>query len=477
MRPTIAASLILLIASLPAVAEPPAPLALQAWVSIGMNTNFALDASGDVQSAAGANIVIRARHVDTRQFGGALSGADAQTLQGRQVVLSAHLSADTGTRGTSLWLRADDSNGRSLAFASSGDKPIVGGEEPALRQLSLRIPAAAQRIVFGVGMNGNGRAQAQQLRLDIQASTATDSSTPARSTTTPREVADAAIAIVRANALKSGTVDWDKASTSLLAAADRASTTAEIHAPIRQLLGMLGDGHSALISPDAAQEHSRTAKTASAAEVKSLGSGIGYVQMPAFVGREAQASLAFANAIATHIEHLAPQASVGWVLDLRSNGGGNMWPMLAALKPLLGSGIVGGARFADGKSIDWRAGDRIDDAAAAPRKDLSSARVAVLLGSRTASSGEAVAVAFHGRPQSRSFGQASAGRSSINSSYPLPDGSLLLLTTALDIDRNGVVFGGPLQPDEATAAADANADPALAAATAWLTRQHRQSGD
>jgi len=32
---------------------------------------------------------------------------------------------------------------------------------------------------------------------------------------------------------------------------------------------------------------------------------------------------------------------IGWIVDLRGNGGGNMWPMLAGVGPVLGEGVVG----------------------------------------------------------------------------------------------------------------------------------------
>jgi C-terminal processing protease CtpA/Prc len=32
---------------------------------------------------------------------------------------------------------------------------------------------------------------------------------------------------------------------------------------------------------------------------------------------------------------------VGWIVDLRGNSGGNMWPMVAGIGPILGEGIIG----------------------------------------------------------------------------------------------------------------------------------------
>src|SRR5206468_4322951 len=55
----------------------------------------------------------------------------------------------------------------------------------------------------------------------------------------------------------------------------------------------------------------------------------------------------------------------------------------------------------------------------------------------TASSGEAITISFRGRPGARSFGAPTAGLSTGNEEYALPDGSMLFLTTSIEADRIG----------------------------------------
>jgi C-terminal processing protease CtpA/Prc len=40
------------------------------------------------------------------------------------------------------------------------------------------------------------------------------------------------------------------------------------------------------------------------------------------------------------LEKARSQTTAGWIVDLRGNGGGNLWPMLGALAPLLADGHV-----------------------------------------------------------------------------------------------------------------------------------------
>ena len=44
---------------------------------------------------------------------------------------------------------------------------------------------------------------------------------------------------------------------------------------------------------------------------------------------------------------------VGWIVDLRGNTGGNMWPMVAGVGPVLGNGVAGFFVPPVGASTPW----------------------------------------------------------------------------------------------------------------------------
>ena len=102
---------------------------------------------------------------------------------------------------------------------------------------------------------------------------------------------------------------------------------------------------------------------------------------------------------------------------------------------------------------------------------LDSSYVAVLTGPRTASSGEAVAISFIGRPRTRSFGLPTAGLSTANRTYPLPDSSLIVLTVSVEADRNGKRYGYKIDPNEVVTPDSATGDVQLSRAVAWLKSQ------
>jgi len=175
----------------------------------------------------------------------------------------------------------------------------------------------------------------------------------------------------------------------------------------------------------------------------------------------------------------------GWIVDLRGNTGGSMWPMLLGVAPLLrtttsADETVGSFATADGPSL-WqstrsavRLGRRVIDDLGRPGYALkrTGAPVAVLTGPRTASSGEATVVAFRGRPDTRSFGEPTRGVSTANVVRRLVDGSSLVLTTSLMQDRNGRGDGRKIEPDQHTRSDVAT----LAAAQAWLLAQPACTG-
>jgi C-terminal processing protease CtpA/Prc len=172
------------------------------------------------------------------------------------------------------------------------------------------------------------------------------------------------------------------------------------------------------------------------------------------------------------------------------NSGGNLWPMLAGVGPLLGDGELGASVYPDGTRRpiwyrDGRAGfgDYVQLRVMAPyRLARSEAPVAVLLGPRTASSAEVLATALRGRSDSRSFGASTSGLAAGNRTFELADRAALVLTVAGTADRAGNVIVGAIVPDEPVAQASGAAairadallagverpDPVLGAAMSWL---------
>ena len=214
------------------------------------------------------------------------------------------------------------------------------------------------------------------------------------------------------------------------------------------------------------------------------GRNFGYVVLPTCSSKDSDGLLLYAADVRRILTDLSAQNPKGWIIDMRGNTGGNMWPMLTGIGPILGEGVVGSFVTADGK-IPWfyqdgKTGTRntagletvslnLQDS---PLRVTPLAPVAVLVDSSTASSAEAVSIAFHGRDATRFFGQRTAGKATAVQPFSLSDGAELYLTTAIDADRTGKPFPDGLTPDEVfpsvTAMPQEASDPVVTAAQTWL---------
>ncbi|MEU3516085.1 S41 family peptidase [Streptomyces sp. NPDC006654] len=291
-----------------------------------------------------------------------------------------------------------------------------------------------------------------------------------------------ALSIMEEHSLRRRQVDWKDVRSRAYEQAHAARTPADTYGAIGAALRSLGDSHSTFWEPEQAKENlGSPAGNLEGPQGRSLENGIGYISLPGVQGshKTYDEYVRQGRDDVTKADRAEP---CGWVVDLRSDTGGNMWPMLAVVGPVLGDGRVGMFVGADGMKSVWsiRNGapyEGRDPAGWGAGRPLTRSLppVAVLTGRRTASAGEAVVVAFKGRPDTRSFGEQTYGVPTGNKSYRLSDGAMLFLTEAKDADRTGRTYDAAVQPDEEIVEDPRpgvrNQDEVLAAAHRWLLRQ------
>lgn len=184
---------------------------------------------------------------------------------------------------------------------------------------------------------------------------------------------------------------------------------------------------------------------------------IGYVRVPG-IGMGPLDS-ANAHEIYNTLTRISETANLkGWIVDLRLNGGGTMYPMLAGLHPFFGQGKVGA--FVDPATDyedPWIMDEgnmyvdtfQMTDYGIPLDLDLSEQAVVVLTSRLTASSGEITAIAFHGRPNTFFLGEETSGYTTTVSWVPLTERIIFQLTVSYYADRAGNVYAGTrIQPDE-----------------------------
>jgi C-terminal processing protease CtpA/Prc len=170
------------------------------------------------------------------------------------------------------------------------------------------------------------------------------------------------------------------------------------------------------------------------------------VTLPACAAPDARAYAEAGRAVLAGVE------ADRWVVDLRGNGGGSMWPTLAAVAPLLrGDGHIGAFVDRDGGTVPWTLRAGVVASGTTPQIRGEAGRregtVSVLTDGQTAGAAEAVAVAFRGLPDVRSYGAPTLGFSTGIETATLPDGLVLSVATSRFADRTGEVYGGRITPD------------------------------
>ena len=271
----------------------------------------------------------------------------------------------------------------------------------------------------------------------------------------------AVVQLMHDNSVNRLTIDWTAFSAQVYQRAVNAQTIVDTYPAITLALGLLNDHHSFFAPPVGVTTRptNPSAINCSAPLVPNatVPDDIGYVRIAAFSDPAPGADVAFADSVQAQIRASDRATLSGWIVDLRGNLGGNMWPMVAGVGSVVGEGVLGFFVSPTGATQTWTYQNGVSLSAGLEGSHVTSAytllrpapRVAVLTDPNVASSGEAVAVAFRGRPNTRTFGAPTCGLSSANSGYTLSDGAVLYLTNAVDADRNRVVYGGVLQPDEA----------------------------
>lgn len=282
----------------------------------------------------------------------------------------------------------------------------------------------------------------------------------------------AALDIMEQNSINRRKIDWPVFRATALGRIAGAQVPADTYTAIRLALVQLGDRHSLFVQPSLSATVAAGGAPLSLPSGKMLQDRIADIEMPGFQGSSAQAAdyAEQAHAVIARLDQAQP---CGWIVDLRDNPGGNMWPMLAGIGPVLGNGTAGAFIDLDNHQTSYS----YDEGAARSGQDTVMAvekpytlhapmpAVAVLTSGRTTSSGEAITVAFRGRPHTRSFGQPTYGLSTGNQGFELPDGAFIYLTTTVFADRTGTQYGKQIAPDQLVWA-----DPAGEAAK-WLLAQ------
>ncbi len=280
--------------------------------------------------------------------------------------------------------------------------------------------------------------------------------------------------VMEANHIYKNEIDWTTLKERVIDTARSVEPRYKKLVGIRQALTLLGDNHSYLIASNGQYIggfnplHCESETNFFLPKPEN----IGYVRVTGFSGAgNDEPSIAFAQAIQDEIKAQDSESLKGWIVDLRRNTGGNMYPMLAGIGPILGDGVAGYFIDADGNSHSFSYTNGVASYDGSPGTQIANPhqlikpnpKVAVLLDEECGSSGEAIAAAFSGRENTRSFGKSTCGVSTGIVGFELSDRSSIGLAVSIMADRNLQAFGGRIPPDE-----EVDPDVILQRAAEWI---------
>jgi carboxyl-terminal processing protease len=306
---------------------------------------------------------------------------------------------------------------------------------------------------------------------------------------------DKSLLILEANALNSKKVNWKVLRESVYHKASGAKRYEDILSIYPYIFEQIDDHHGSLKYKNQTYSWNKkdgtkvnnTIKVATkkylAVRSEKIGRDVGYISIPGNNDFRGQHMDSITRTIKNAIAKINDKHIKGWIIDLRINTGGNMYPMIAGLTEFIGEGRVGGfitpANQPDGDWIVKNGSFYVDSVKVTPleyegypvQKDIP---IAVLISGNTASSGEMTAITTIGRPKSILIGEPTAGYTTTNLGFQLNEYSGLNLAVDYASDRNGKVYPKNVSPDivitDGDNFEDLTQDQKVITARAWLRK-------
>jgi carboxyl-terminal processing protease len=352
-------------------------------------------------------------------------------------------------------------NGRKASVRWSARRYTVADDEWRQRRSPWRL-SAVLGIAWAVGATACGDSKQNPVR-------------PTPPSVTPTVHLEELLRLLEGETANGRRVDWARARAQVFAAAGTAQSIPDAYPAIALALNLLDDFEShyrgadgRLIGPSPEPECQ-----AGLTETPSLPPTIGYVRLDA-CSCDGAAADRYAETVQQAIRTADRPGLLGWIVDLREDRGGNMWPMIAGLGPIFGDGIIGWIIYNNREyEREYRGGAALSlnepfARVAVPYSLVRpSPKVAVLTADTTNSAGEAITVFFKGRPDTRSFGGPTCGHHHLLSDFRLSNGAILTLKTAHNADRLKRTYAGRVVPDEVVTAPGET----IRRAVAWLLAQ------
>jgi C-terminal processing protease CtpA/Prc len=313
---------------------------------------------------------------------------------------------------------------------------------------------------------------------------------------------DSALNIMQHRSLFASPLNWDVIRDSTHKIAVNANSYVEAAPAIQFAFNLLQDKHGWLelngvqyFNPFVKRDNSRineqTLKAIVRAPIKSriLEKGYAYLSIPFTNGQTREKMNAFAQQVQDSLCKVVNPNTKGLVIDLRLNGGGNVFPMIIGIVNVLGDGSYTESVNSLGEKegelvIKGQQITLLDTIVVKLQKscgDFTHLPLVVLTGPATGSSGEQLAIILSMRKNTILLGEPTAGYTTGNNGFLLPGtDNGIVIGESYTRDKNGNIYLGEVRPAITITGGDnfmdLLQDKKIQAALQWLKKQLAPSG-
>lgn len=259
-----------------------------------------------------------------------------------------------------------------------------------------------------------------------------------------------ALNVMKEKSVNKKKVNWKEVYDKTLQESLKAKTIAETYPIIKNSLAYLEDSHSNFYPKDVVKEYTlgykATGQEFPVIKSELLKDNYAYISLPDIGSFNNDDWNTYINNFYSKVNDLRKHNPKGWIIDLRGNFGGMLYPMYAAIAPFLDKKNVVGTKDSEGNItyFNYKNGKFYEGSKATQQFQLTEKEpkqidesVAILIDKVTGSSAEFIAAAFVGQKNVKLVGVNSQGLTSGNQEYKLSDGSFLVLTIGNIVDRTG----------------------------------------
>lgn len=391
----------------------------------------------------------------------------------RKIEVSAYIKSENTAGDIAMWSQVRDKENSMIDFGNSlsQGRNVVPNADWKKYSLEFMVDDKADNFLLGGYLSKVGKVWFD----DFSVSEIPFSQKPASKQAL--KYIDEFKKIIKKNSIFREKVDWTAMEANLQKVSKGMESIDDTAPALQYMMKTLreaGDSHSFIESKTTVDKKNTSNPVAKEPESKLLSGDIGYIKVPGFSSVNKTVGNSFADKIQQMIEKLDTENKIkGWIVDLRTNTGGNMYPMIAGLGPLIGDGTLG--YFTDGeKKTAWKYKNGKTSYTKITKPyhlKNDNNRIAVLIGPSTASSGEATTISFIGKTNVKTFGTPTAGLTSANDGFKLSDGKMLLLASSYEMDRTGKNYTGKIQPDELVEPSkNSEVDHQIQSASQWISK-------